>query len=401
MSITLKRPMFRRGGPANEGIMSGIVDRTKHANDPFVTGMGQTVSKLTPEFERLLSQYTPKTRLPIGQFGLNIASGMSFTDALKDPYASFTKADDARRAAVKSGALKLAIAQASKKPETTNEEKQLLAAGFIKGTPEYKEAMKSIIFKDARTTAEKNADALNLTGKEKEDYIKRVTLKAEQDSRTIAEKNADALGLKGKEREVYIKGATLKTESAAFGLQGAGQVVGKASRDKIVQNQSFVKTVRTNLDDVYDLLDKDQSLGGAPGLVRNIANKLGTAAEGFGVDVKAFMPEGLENKVFDTDIARLAALEALIAPAYARVIFPNQRMTNFLVQEAQDKMNLTGLSGTEEVLSRLGEIKNQFDKYIENNEILLGNQPIYRDEIKKFKAVVGEDGKVKLVEIVE
>ena len=44
---------------------------------------------------------------------------------------------------------------------------------------------------------------------------------------------------------------------------------------------------------------------------------------------------------------------------------------------------------------------NQFDKYIENNEILLGNQPIYRDEIKKFKAVVGEDGKVKLVEIVE
>ena len=368
MSITLKRPMFRRGGPANEGIMSGIVDRTKHANDPFVTGMGQTVSKLTPEFERLLSQYTPKTRLPIGQFGLNIASGMSFTDALKDPYASFTKADDARRAAVKSGALKLAIAQASKKPETTNEEKQLLAAGFIKGTPEYKEAMKSIIFKDARTTAEKNADAL---------------------------------GLKGKEREVYIKGATLKTESAAFGLQGAGQVVGKASRDKIVQNQSFVKTVRTNLDDVYDLLDKDQSLGGAPGLVRNIANKLGTAAEGFGVDVKAFMPEGLENKVFDTDIARLAALEALIAPAYARVIFPNQRMTNFLVQEAQDKMNLTGLSGTEEVLSRLGEIKNQFDKYIENNEILLGNQPIYRDEIKKFKAVVGEDGKVKLVEIVE
>ena len=396
MSITLKRPMFRRGGPANEGIMSGIVDRTKHANDPFVTGMGQTVSKLTPEFERLLSQYTPKTRLPIGQFGLNIASGMSFTDALKDPYASFTKADDARRAAVKSGALKLAIAQASKKPETTNEEKQLLAAGFIKGTPEYKEAMKSIIFKDARTTAEKNADALNLTGKEKEDYIKRVTLKAEKDSRTIAEKNADALNLTGREREAYIKGATLKTEAAAYGLQGAGQVVGRADRDKIVQDQSFVKTIRTNLDEVTELLTEDQSLGGASGSIKRLANKLATATEGFGVDVKKFIPKGLEDEVFDTDIARLAAIEALILPAYARVIFPNQRMTNYLIEMARKRMNLTGLTGTEEILARLKEVSSQFDKYIENNEILLGNQPIYRDEIKKFKIVDG-----KLVEIVE
>ena len=73
MSRILKRPMFRRGGKVNEGIMSGIVDRTKHAKDPFVTGIGQTVNKLTPEFERLLSQYTPKTRLPIGQLGLNLA----------------------------------------------------------------------------------------------------------------------------------------------------------------------------------------------------------------------------------------------------------------------------------------------------------------------------------------
>jgi hypothetical protein len=29
MSRILKRPMFRRGGKANEGIMSGLVDRTK------------------------------------------------------------------------------------------------------------------------------------------------------------------------------------------------------------------------------------------------------------------------------------------------------------------------------------------------------------------------------------
>ena len=40
--------MFRRGGKVNEGIMSGIVDRTKHAENPFVTTVGQTASKLTP-----------------------------------------------------------------------------------------------------------------------------------------------------------------------------------------------------------------------------------------------------------------------------------------------------------------------------------------------------------------
>ena len=32
MSRTLRRPMFRRGGPANDGIMSGIEDRKQLAN---------------------------------------------------------------------------------------------------------------------------------------------------------------------------------------------------------------------------------------------------------------------------------------------------------------------------------------------------------------------------------
>ena len=41
MSRILKRPMFRRGGSSNEGIMTGLVDRTKHADNPFVTGIGQ------------------------------------------------------------------------------------------------------------------------------------------------------------------------------------------------------------------------------------------------------------------------------------------------------------------------------------------------------------------------
>jgi hypothetical protein len=179
-------------------------------------------------------------------------------------------------------------------------------------------------------------------------------------------------------------------------IQSEGMVIGKAARDKIVQNQSFVKTVRTNLDEVTKMINEDKTLSGAAGSIRRLANKLVTAVEDFGPDLKAFIPKGLENKVYDTDIARLAALEALIAPAYARVIFPNQRMTNFLVQEAQGRMNLTGLSGSAEVLARLGEITNQFDVYIDKNEKLLGNLPVYKDDIKKFKIVDG-----KLVEIVE
>lgn len=53
-----------------------------------------------------------------------------------------------------------------------------------------------------------------------------------------------------------------------------------------MQNQSFVKTVRTNLDDVTKLLTEDQSLGGASGSIKRLANKLATATEGLGVDIK-------------------------------------------------------------------------------------------------------------------
>ena len=112
--------MFRRGGTVNNGIMTGIVDRTKHADDPFVTGIGKRIDVLAPEFETILDKYTPKTRLPIGQLGLNLASGkfagdgflQNLVGSLQDPYAQFTKADDARERTIKSGAAKLGISQA-------------------------------------------------------------------------------------------------------------------------------------------------------------------------------------------------------------------------------------------------------------------------------------------------
>ena len=119
MSRILKRPMFRRGGKVNEGIMSGLVDRTKHAENPF-PGSDINLESLkgnTAALEAILEQYTPKTRLPIGEFGLNLASGMTLTDALKKPYARFTQADDAREAAIKGGASKIAISKALESPK--------------------------------------------------------------------------------------------------------------------------------------------------------------------------------------------------------------------------------------------------------------------------------------------
>ena len=102
MSRILKRPMFRRGGPANEGIMSGIVDRTKHANDPFVTGKinREQLGADAATIQSILNEFAPvpKTRLPIGEYGINLALGMDPVEALRDPYAKFTKADDIRRA---------------------------------------------------------------------------------------------------------------------------------------------------------------------------------------------------------------------------------------------------------------------------------------------------------------
>jgi len=128
MSRILKRPMFRKGGSPNKGIMTGLVDRKQYGNGTDIDK--EKLKSNTQLFESILRESSPKTRLPIGEFGLNLASGMTLTDALKTPYARFTKADDAREAAIGGGASKLAIAQALKKPLNkfrllTEEEKKI------------------------------------------------------------------------------------------------------------------------------------------------------------------------------------------------------------------------------------------------------------------------------------
>ena len=122
MSRILKRPMFRRGGTAGEGIMSGITDRTNYNIGGIDREMLRTDAA---SIQSLLNEFAPvpKTRLPIGDYGINLALGMDPVEALRDPYAKFTKADDIRRAQLAkrgqgavSTALNLQLAKLKQKP---------------------------------------------------------------------------------------------------------------------------------------------------------------------------------------------------------------------------------------------------------------------------------------------
>ena len=113
MARVLKRPMFRRGGSTNDGIMSGLVDREqKQFGD--VAGRAR---ELTPELESLLREFTPKTRLPLGAVGAALVQGTPIKQAITSGYTDFTKRDDAREAAIRSGAVKLGIGQAMKEAQ--------------------------------------------------------------------------------------------------------------------------------------------------------------------------------------------------------------------------------------------------------------------------------------------
>ena len=113
MSRTLKRPMFRRGGSTNDGIMSGLVDREKKQFGD-VAGRAR---ELTPELESLLREFTPKTRLPLGAVGAALVQGTPIKQAITSGYTDFTKKDDAREAAIRSGAVRLGIGQAMKEAQ--------------------------------------------------------------------------------------------------------------------------------------------------------------------------------------------------------------------------------------------------------------------------------------------
>ena len=119
MSRTLKRPMFRRGGQVNDGIMTGLTDRKEYS----IGGIDkERLGKESQIISDVLSEFAPipKTQLPLGQFGLNLASGkfagsgalQNILGSAQDPYKRFVAADDARKAAMtkrKAGAVSTAL----------------------------------------------------------------------------------------------------------------------------------------------------------------------------------------------------------------------------------------------------------------------------------------------------
>ena len=134
MARVLKRPMFRRGGSTNDGIMSGLVDREQKSTGDLIG----RARELTPELESLLREFTPRTRLPLGAVGAALVGGTPIRDALTAGYTDFTKRDDAREAAIRSGAVKLGISQAAAatKPSTTVLKNRRTAIVNIKANPE-------------------------------------------------------------------------------------------------------------------------------------------------------------------------------------------------------------------------------------------------------------------------
>jgi len=91
--------MFKTGGSTNSGIMHGLVNRRGYAEGPT---QAEIYGK---EYEDIFSKIKPPApRLPLGQIGLNLASGEYAGDGLvqniirsaKGPYEQWTQADDAR-----------------------------------------------------------------------------------------------------------------------------------------------------------------------------------------------------------------------------------------------------------------------------------------------------------------
>jgi len=125
MSITLKRPMFRRGGSTNTGIMSGLVDRTNYSTGGLdidrIREQARAIESVRDEISPI-----PTTRLPLGTVGLALASGIDPIQALTMGYDKFVKADDIRRAQLakrKRGstdiALQTELKRLEQKPKTT------------------------------------------------------------------------------------------------------------------------------------------------------------------------------------------------------------------------------------------------------------------------------------------
>ena len=378
MSRILKSPMFRRGGKVNQGIMSGLVDRK---NYKFGSMTEDQIRSNIDMLVGLQDQFSPvaKTRLPLGDVGLALIAGQSPIDALATGYKKFTSEDDKRRALLnkrKSAAVSTVLGQALKpsKDSRTDLEKKLVAAGFIKGTPEYQAAMQTLLFKDVRPKA---------------------------GFKTLTEAEAkEKLGSAYEEGKAYQIDMDPRSNNygKVFVIGGGGttiqnilpgdQIQGSAARDKIINQTNFVERQLKNLDTIDALLTEDPTLSGGIGAIRKFAFDTLSLGKDLNIDLSGPITQlGGEELLLNTNTARLEALEDILVPAFARVMNPNTRITNQMLNEAKAAVNLTGLKGSDAIRTKLKEIRSQFQTYINDQNALLGKtltQP------KKFKVVNGK-----------
>jgi len=382
MSRILKRPMFRRGGKANEGIMSGLVDRTKLANGTDIGNM--TEDQFRANLETLMGvqdRFAPvaKTRLPLGDVGLALIAGQSPIDALATGYKKFTSEDDKRRALLdkrKSAAVSTVLGQALKptKDTRTDMEKKLIAAGYIPGTDEYKAAMASLLFKDIapkkgfRTlTAAEAKERLGSAYEEGKAY------QIDEDPRSNNFNKVFVIGGGGTTIQNILPG---------------DQIQGKGERDKIINQTNFVSRQLKNLDTIDQILKEDPTLSGGIGAIRKFAFDTLSLGKDLNIDLSGPITQlGGEEILLNTNTARLEALEDILVPAFARVMNPNTRITNQMLNEAKAAVNLTGVKGSDAVREKLKEIRRQFKTYIDDQNTLLGKT---LTEPKKFKIVNGK-----------
>ena len=370
--------MFRRGGKVNQGIMSGLVDRK---NYKFGSMTEDQIRSNIDMLTNLQNQFSPvaKTRLPLGDVGLALIAGQSPIDALATGYKKFTSEDDKRRALLnkrKSAAVSTVLGQALKpsKDSRTDLEKKLEAAGYLKGSPEFQAAMATLLFKDVRPKA---------------------------GFRTLTEAEAkQKLGSAYEEGKAYQIDTDPRSSNfnKVFVIGGGGttiqnilpgdQIQGSAARDKIINQTNFVERQLKNLDTIESLLKEDPTLGGGVGFIRKFAFDTLSLGKDLNIDLSGPITQlGGEELLLNTNTARLEALEDILVPAFARVMNPNTRITNQMLNEAKSAINLTGLKGSDAIRTKLKEIRGQFQTYINDQNALLGKtltQP------KKFKVVDGK-----------
>ena len=228
---------------------------------------------------------------------------------------------------------------------------------YGKDSPEYKAALERLVLKDFIPRAGFRTLTLeeikNIKGLDKEKAYQINTDPRSKDFNKIF--------------EIGGSGTSIK-----IGI-GEGEIQGKAARDEIVNATNFVQRQLRNLDSITALLNEDPTLSGGVGAIKKFAFDTLSLAKDFNFDITpAIKNLGGEDILLNSNTARLEALQDILVPAFARVMNPNTRITNQMLNEAKSAINLTGLKGSDAVKTKLKEITNQFKTYIDDQNKLLG-----------------------------